>query len=91
MNTLLEKLNMKFDTFGNVTLSKQQLISFVDEMHALKVFSDQESFPVDCYAVANKKFMEFYPFPKGELAEWEKDGSCEKGEALYEIKLVKKY
>ena len=91
MNLLLEKMGLIFDENDNTTITKQALLKLIQTAKSVSIFSEYEAYPVECNVLVSNHFGEFYPFPKAELKEWEKDGSCEKGEALYEMKLIKQY
>ena len=89
--SLLRKLNITFDADGNAILSKEKLQQLIQLAKAEKTFWIDENFPVNCYVLVDRNGEDFYPFPIEELEEWQKEGSFEKGDHLYEMTLQKKF
>ena len=89
--SLLKKCNITFDANGNTILSKEKLQQLIQLAKAEKTFWDDETFPSDCYVLVDRNGQDFYPFPLEELEEWQKDGSCGKGDYLYNMILQKQF
>jgi len=88
--TLFEKLNIKFNSNGNTTISREKLKRLIAIAKADKMYFDDHIFPKNCFVLIDGRSFEFFPFPQTELDVWEKDGSFVKGDYLYKMKLIKK-
>jgi hypothetical protein len=88
MMDIINRLKINFDKNGNITISKSDLLSLIKQ---ISIFSEDGSFPIESYLLVDKNGKDFYPFPMVELEEWINDGSCEPGDALYKMQLIKKY
>jgi hypothetical protein len=91
MNSLFDEYGISFDENDNATISKEKLCSIIKQNKSKDTFCDFQSFPAECYVLVDRNSKDFYFFPPDELEEWETDGSCGNGDALYEMKLLKKY
>jgi len=57
----------------------------------LELFCKEELPSKQNYLLVESHSTDCYPLPVNKLETWEKDGSFEKGDALYKIELVKKF
>jgi len=89
MVNLIEKIDIVFDENNNTIISKDQLLKTIKEFATCAVFS--EELPSQWYILMDRNHKDFYPFNASEIQEWEKDGSCEKGDTLYQMQFVKTY
>lgn len=91
MDSIFEKMKLVFDEKNNIIISKHEFLAIAKKVSRVNTFSEQEFLPTECYVLVDRNLKDFYPFPLEELDEWEKDGSCEKGNSLYRMQLLKSY
>lgn len=87
---LLKRLNIEFDKDGNTNISKEKLLRLVKMVRSDRLINEHDSIPDEFYLLIDRNQIDFYPFPHSEYSVWERDGSFEKGDAIYDVKLLKK-
>ncbi|MES2133896.1 MAG: hypothetical protein V4506_16210 [Bacteroidota bacterium] len=74
---------------GRLILSKTELFSFLLKLNGVKVYSELDKLPDECFVLVYKNFQDFYPFLIDEIHEWAKDGSFGNGDKLYKTTIMK--
>jgi hypothetical protein len=76
---------ISFDERNDAKISKNTLSELIKQGRLENVFFGNAFVSPEYYILVDKNGKDFYPFPVGELNEWEKDGSFERGDTLYKI------
>ena len=80
-----------FDKNDNTLISKKQLQTLIEQSQLSEIYFEGNTPPDEGYLLVEKNGNNFDFIPTNEIEEWQKDGSIEQGDTLYQIKLVKRY
>jgi hypothetical protein len=82
---------ISFDKKNNTILSMDKLVELIKLLRLENIFSENDFISPECYILVDRNGKDFYPFPVGEIDEWEKDGSFERGDTLYKMNRLKTF
>jgi len=88
---IFQKLGIVFDENHNTLISEKKLQILSEQFQSGEIYFVDNTPPDEGYLLVEKNGNNFDIFPSNEIEEWEKDGSIEQGDILYQIKLVKRY
>ena len=74
-----------FDERNDAKISRDTLFDLIKQGRLENVFFENDLVRSEYYILVDRNGKDFYPFPVGELNEWEKDGSFERGDTLYKM------
>jgi len=88
---IFQRFGIVFDKNENTIISKKKLQTLFEQSQSGEIYFEGNSPPDEGYLLVEKDGMNFNFFPNNEFEEWQNDGSFEKGDILYQIKLIRRY
>ena len=76
---------ISFEERNYAKISRDTLFDLIKQGRLENVFFENDFVSPEYYILVDRNGKDFYPFPVGELNEWEKDGSFERGDMLYKM------
>ena len=76
---------ISFGKKNNSIISRDTLFELIKQGKLENVISENAFVSPEYYILVDRNGKDFYPFPVGEINEWEKDGSFERGDMLYKM------
>ena len=86
-----QKFGIPFDEKGEAVISIKEMTNLLAQVKSGEVFCEEAQLSDQNYLLIENHSSDYYLFPKDKPDAWEKDGSFEKGDALYKIELVKRF
>lgn len=86
-----QKFGITFDEKGEAVISIKKMTDLLAQVRAGQLFFEETHLSDQNYLLIENHSSDYYIFPKDKLEAWEKDGSFEKGDALYRLELVKRF
>ena len=87
----LQKFGITFNAKGEAVISIRQITDLLSQVRSGELFCEEARLCDQNYLLIENDSSDCYIFPKDKLDTWEKDGSFEKGDALYKIELIKRF
>ena len=86
-----KKFGITFDEKGEAVISIKKMNDLLAQVKSGELFCEEAQLSDQNYLLIESHSSDYYIFPKDKFEAWEKDGSFEKGDALYKIELVKRF
>jgi hypothetical protein len=86
-----QKFGITFDEKGETVISIKEMTNLLAQVRSGKLFCEEAQLSDQNYLLIENHSSDYYIFPNDKLEAWGKDGSFEKGDALYKIELVKRF
>ena len=86
-----QKFGITFDEKGEAVISIKEMTDLFAQVKSGELFCEEAQLSDQNYLLIENNSSDYYIFPKDKLEGWEKDGSFEKGDALYKIEVVKRF
>lgn len=87
----LEPESFQFNEDDQVIISKTKLMELLMEASKVSFYLESDLQDESCFILMDNNRKDLYPISQNQIRKWEKDGSCECGDKLFRLQLIKKY